>query len=425
MNIKKTNNIGALLRFVVLVSCIISFTSVKAVLPISPNTKISLLTCGAGYEVYSMYGHTALRIKDSTIGYDYVINYGIFSMGIDNFAYLFVKGETDYEVAASTFENFMDEYKEDNREVYENEIQLADSSKRIMLDYLEWNLQPEHKVYRYKFFSDNCATRIRDLLEKSAKISWDINPKNRIQSPNDAQFTNIINDYWQKKTNYTFRDIILIYQAKLPWINAGIQIPIAAPADTHLTYRAAMFLPDFLMDAVLNASILKNGKLVPLVKPTVQILKVNQKLVPEKLSWYEMPKFIIGLFFSFIILLTFLGIYKKRLYRFFDVLLLFITGVTGVLLVFMSFISVHECMRPNYNLWWAFPLNFVLFFIAIFSKRIMLQYYNFLFIVYGLFFLFLPFIPQSIAFIQCAFPLLIIIRYGAYFYLQKTIGNKK
>ena len=415
-SIRKT---GLLLRLFILLTFAAFFTSAKAILPTSPNTKISLLTCGAGYEVYSMYGHAALRIRDTSLNYDYVINYGIFSMGIDNFAYLFVKGETDYEVAVSSFENFMDEYIVDNREVYENEIQLSDSSKRVLIDYIEWNLQPENKVYRYKFFSDNCATRIRNILERSATISWSINQQNRIKSPSDAQFTNIVEDYWQKNTKYTFRDIILIYQAKIPWINAGIQLPIAAPADTHLTYRAAMFLPDFLMDAALNAKVIKNGKLIPLVKPTVQLLKVNPKLLPQKMPWYVMPQPVITGFFILIILLTLYGVYKKRLYRFIDSLLLFITGVIGILLVFMSFISVHECMRPNYNLCWALPINFLAFLVVIFSKQLLLKYYHFLFIVYSIFILLLPFVPQSIPFIHMVFPLLIMLRYIGYVSVKK------
>jgi len=421
--INKYKKKGVLLILVFLCSLSLSLTT-RASITVTPNTRISLLTCGAGYEIYSMYGHTAIRIKDSSIGYDYVVNYGIFSMGIDNFAWLYLKGETDYEVAASTFEDFMAEYRDDNREVYENEIQIPDSGKRILLDYLAWNLEPENKVYRYKFFSDNCATRIRDLLERSMKISWNTNPHNRIESPANAQFTNVIKDYWQKNTNYTFRDIILIYQDKIPWVNAGIQIPIAAPADTHLTYRAAMFLPDFLMDAALNASTVSNGKLIPLVKPTIQLLRADPRYIPVKLSWFLRPQAIITAFFLLIVLLTIYGLYKKRLYRFIDVFLLLITGLIGILLVFMSFISVHECMRPNYNLWWAFPFNFFVVFIALFSKRLMLKYYFLLMVLYGLFFISLPFIPQTIAFIQCVFPLLIIIRYSAYFYLQKTLNNK-
>ena len=398
--------------------------SVKAYIPITSETKISLITCGAGYEVYSMYGHTALRVKDTKLGYDYIFNYGVFSLQMDNFAYHFVKGETDYQVVITTFDSFIQEYVDDNRDVYENEFQLTDSSKRLIVDYLEWNLQPENKVYRYKFFSDNCATRIRDILEKSSQIHWNTNSENRVKPPQSGQFSLVINDYWKTKTQYTFRDIILIYQSKLPWINATIQIPIAAPADTHLTYRAAMFLPDFLMDAVQNATVINNGKSLPLVKSAVQLLVPNQKLLPVKPSILSSPFFVITIIFILLFIITLLGIYRRRLYRFIDCFLLFVTGVFGVLLVFMSFISVHESMRPNFNLWWAFPLNFIAFFFVLFSSRYLIKYYQFLFVLYGLFFFCLPFIPQSIPFIQCVFPLLILFRFIAYKSLLNTRDNK-
>ena len=402
----------------------LSVKPVNAFIPITTDTKVSLITCGAGYEVYSMYGHTALRVKDTKLGYDYIFNYGVFSLQMDNFAYHFVKGETDYQVVITTYDSFIQEYVDDNREVYENEFQLTDSSKRLIVDYLEWNLQPENKVYRYKFFSDNCATRIRDILEKNAEIQWNTNSENRIKPPQSGQFSVIINDYWRTKTQYTFRDIILIYQSKLPWINAAIQIPIAAPADTHLTYRAAMFLPDFLMDAVQNATVISNGKSIPLAKPAIQLLIPNQKLLPAKASILCSPFFVITIVFILLFVITLLGIYRRRLYRFIDCFLLFVTGLFGVLLIFMSFISVHESMRPNFNLWWAFPLNFLAFFFVLFSSRILIKYYQFLCVLYGLFFFALPFIPQSIPFIQCVFPLLILFRFIAYKSLQNTIDNK-
>jgi len=402
----------------------LSVKPVNAFIPITTDTKVSLITCGAGYEVYSMYGHTALRVKDTKLGYDYIFNYGVFSLQMDNFAYHFVKGETDYQVVITTYDSFIQEYVDDNREVYENEFQLTDSSKRLIVDYLEWNLQPENKVYRYKFFSDNCATRIRDILEKNAEIQWNTNSENRIKPPQSGQFSVIINDYWRTKTQYTFRDIILIYQSKLPWINAAIQIPIAAPADTHLTYRAAMFLPDFLMDAVQNATVINNGKSIPLVKPALQLLVPNTKTLPAKSSIISSPFVVITCISILLFLITLLGIYRRRLYRFIDCFLLFVTGIFGVLLIFMSFISVHESMRPNFNLWWAFPLNFIAFFIALYSSRFLIKYYQYLSIVYGLFFFSLPFIPQTIPFIQCVFPLLILFRFIAYKSLQNVSDNK-
>ena len=38
------------------------------------NIKVSVLTCSPGQEVYSLYGHTAIRVQDMTMGTDHVFN---------------------------------------------------------------------------------------------------------------------------------------------------------------------------------------------------------------------------------------------------------------------------------------------------------------------------------------------------------------
>ncbi len=44
------------------------------------SVEVSLLTCSPGTEVYSLYGHTAIRVKSYTTGEDWVFNYGVFSL---------------------------------------------------------------------------------------------------------------------------------------------------------------------------------------------------------------------------------------------------------------------------------------------------------------------------------------------------------
>jgi len=405
-------------KIVLAIFTILAFSVISYAVRVTPNTKISLITCGAGYEVYSMYGHTALRIQDSVIGYDYVINYGMFSMAADNFAYHFVKGETDYQVVAESFESFIEEYITDNRYVFQTELNIPDSSKIAINDFLEWNLRPENKVYRYKFFSDNCATRIRNILEEKAHVVWNETNINRAQFPSTSEFASVIQDYWQKKTAYTFRDIILIYQSKIPWINEAIQMPIAAPADTHLTYRAVMFLPDFLLDAVQNAHITYNNKVIPLAKSTKQLVFTDKYKIPQSLSWFERPQFIMPLFLCLVFIVSIWGIKRGRLYCFTDFLLMFISGLLGVFLFFMSFISVHECMFPNYNLLWAFPLNFIAAFAVLLSHKCLKYYYRFLIYLYVFFFIVIPFLPQHFLFVWMTIPIAILVRIASYYIVQ-------
>lgn len=387
----------------------------KGSLNVSPYTKVSVLTCSPGFEVYSMYGHTAIRIYDNTLHYDYVVNYGIFSMNIDNFAFLYVSGKTDYEVAAGRFDVFMSEYQYDNRTVYENILNVDTNDIKKIIDALEFDLKPENRVYRYKFHSNNCATKIRDVLERSLSIEWKSNNKNRIPFPQDADFYSLVSDYWKQNTNYSFRETILLYQEKIPWINAAIQIPIAAPADTHMNYRAAMYSPDFLLDAIQNARYRKNDNLLKLSAEATCILKADPSKNPITPSWWSKPLPVTIFIFILLTIITLIGYKKRRLFRFIDILLLLITGVIGIFLLFMSFISVHECMFPNYNLIWAMPLNFFFAFVALFNKKLFIHYYKLISIINISFLALLPLIPQTIPFYLCIFPLIMTVRYGTYY----------
>ena len=70
------------------------------------SIEISLLTCGPRQQVYSMYGHTAIRFLDKQSGRDLVVNYGVLSFDHPYFVLRFVFGLTDDEIASNAFELF-------------------------------------------------------------------------------------------------------------------------------------------------------------------------------------------------------------------------------------------------------------------------------------------------------------------------------
>ena len=43
------------------------------------SIRLSLLTCAPGEEIYSLFGHTAIRYENPSQGIDVVFNYGLFS----------------------------------------------------------------------------------------------------------------------------------------------------------------------------------------------------------------------------------------------------------------------------------------------------------------------------------------------------------
>ena len=74
------------------------------------SIRISLLTCAPGDEVYSLFGHTAIRYQDPQQKLDIVFNYGMFSFKTPHFLWRFIKGETDYELGVNSYQDFASEY---------------------------------------------------------------------------------------------------------------------------------------------------------------------------------------------------------------------------------------------------------------------------------------------------------------------------
>ena len=129
-------------------------------------------TCAPGEEIYSYFGHTAIRYEEPSKGIDWVFNYGIFNFGAPNFIFRFALGQTDYILGGMNYDRFAAEYIFDERSVWQQTLNLTPEEKQKLLALLIENSRPENRVYRYNFFYDNCATRPRDkicLLYTSSK----------------------------------------------------------------------------------------------------------------------------------------------------------------------------------------------------------------------------------------------------------------
>ena len=97
-----------------------------------PNTaklQVSVLTCAAGEDIYTVWGHTAVRVVDSINHTDIVFNYGTFDFNEPNFLAKFVKGSLLYFVSANYYADFLAEYKFDKREVVEQVLRLSTAEK--------------------------------------------------------------------------------------------------------------------------------------------------------------------------------------------------------------------------------------------------------------------------------------------------------
>ena len=143
------------LKGVLLTLILVSSAPVAAQEDIPPmdSVEFSLLTCQPHDEVYSLYGHTAIRYHELRPGgLDWAFNYGVFDFKKPHFVARFVFGLTDYELGAYPYKYFVKEYRRFGSMVTEQVLNLTDEEKMALHDALAINLRPENKIYRYNYF---------------------------------------------------------------------------------------------------------------------------------------------------------------------------------------------------------------------------------------------------------------------------------
>ena len=302
----------------------------------APRLRISLLTCGVGGEAWETFGHTGVHVIDSDNtgpGGNVVFNYGMFNGFDKDFELNFMKGKLLYYVGIETFSDFMSEYIEANRTVWEQIVNMRPDQKLALYQALRKNTLPENRYYKYDFFFDNCATRIRDIFPAT------LNPGFRYGPVIDSG------------ERITFRDIINRYFYYKHWTRVGVNILLGSKIDRPMTSSDIMFLPDFLSKGLQGATV--EG--LPISSKPEVIIK---GLPPEPVGTDE-PLFL----FWTIALLTVAGIAVRQLYwlgRVMSSLLLFATGLLGILILVMWFGTNHQTCADNYNLLWLLPTNLIL-----------------------------------------------------------------
>ena len=278
-------------------------------MPLSKNTKVSVLTCGKGNELYSVFGHTALRIKDDSNSLDVVYNYGMFDFRTENFYLKFIKGDLQYFVSAYAYNEFFYEYTLENRSIYEQELQLSAVQKQALFDSLNETLFSDKKYYTYKFIDRNCTTKVMD----------DINSV--VQQNCVTKTTNL---------DKTYREILYPYVENHFYENLGINVIFGKKVDN---LGEKLFLPNELMESLKTAKL--NGKLLA-GEPKI-ILRATETNTPMSL-WNN--------FYTFCILFVLLIISRKKSI-YLTVLTVF--GLFGVFLSLVGLYSYHQEIAYNYN----------------------------------------------------------------------------
>ena len=352
----------------------------------SSRIRVSLLTCTPGEELYSIFGHSAIRIIDSNNVTDYVYNYGTFNFDDEGFYLKFVRGKLLYYVSLERADDFIYNYMASGRGITEQLLNLSAEEKITVQKSLNENLKEENKYYKYDFFLDNCTTRLRDIITNNK------NPKPVLPAvmPVNTRFRQAIHAYLDKGGQY--------------WSKLGIDILLGAPTDKIMTAAEQEFLPDNLMSA------LDSSKNVKIIASKTNLYEIGGQKNEDNL-------FTPMLCFSLLFLMIFLISLSKSKFSTiiligFDHVFFFIIGLLGILLILMWVATDHTMTKNNFNLIWALPTHTLASFFITSNKNYAKRYFLFTMILMIALLISWLLLPQEMN--NSLLPIVLLIFYRSY-----------
>lgn len=284
------------------------------------NYEISILTCESGKEIYTSFGHSAIRIVNRDMNIDDVYNFGVFDFSTPHFYLKFIRGNLKYYVEKTTTQQFLSAYSYENRLVFEQKLCLPTEKTQKIVIQLENLILPNNKYYRYEFLRRNCTTELRELID--IKSGYD-------------------NSFLLSETNHTYRSCINSYLDNNLWVKEGINLVLGSSVDKRINNFETMFLPEFFSSGLNELTTNKGKKLV--YKSSCLNAKKEELTIHALFS----PTIIILLFCIIVFLIR-----SKTL----DMIFLGVIGLIGLLLFFISFYSRHTELITNFNLLWCNPI---------------------------------------------------------------------
>ncbi|PIV99131.1 MAG: hypothetical protein CO108_29420 [Deltaproteobacteria bacterium CG_4_9_14_3_um_filter_63_12] len=192
-----------------------------------------VLTMSPGAELFTVFGHNGLYLRDPRADIDEVYNFGAYETNDPNLLEGFLAGTQLYTSDTRSFHSMLAMYSHEERTVVAQKLDLPPAAAQRLVDALRVAIDPEHADYRYHWALANCSTKVRDLIAAALEgpfVSTTPNPE------------------------FTQRGEVLRHMASLPWVELGVDFIMAKGADEPLSEWDATFLPANLRDAMAKAT---------------------------------------------------------------------------------------------------------------------------------------------------------------------------
>jgi hypothetical protein len=307
------------------------------------DLRVDLYTYGPGSVYWERFGHDALVITDTTTGEAYAFNYGLFDFDQEDFYLNFARGIMIYRAAAWPVVDDIREYSGEGRSITSQHLNLTPAQRAQLRDFLIWNVQPEHSRYRYRYFEDNCTTRVRDALDRV--LGGALQPQ--LAGPTTH--------------GETYRGETDRLMSGQPWLMVLLDLGLGPYADQPLTRWSGAFIPARLMNE-LRDSRATDG--TPLVQSTTLLSPQRLPSPPASPPDMRWPLLIAGLVLGAAFIASAWLRNRYEVDRWWFVVVgssyALLAGLAGALMLVLWFGTAHRAAWANENLWLFNPLAWLL-----------------------------------------------------------------
>lgn len=303
---------------------------------VSAAPRIGIATMQPGEIFFERFGHNAIIVDDPALETPLSYNFGFFDMGEAGFIGRFVKGDMRYYLAQLRWRDDLQHYLETGRGVSIQWLDLTPAQAEAMAIALAENAKPENARYRYEYFTDNCATRIRDAIDRA--LGGALKPQLVSRSQGN-----------------TFRSEAVRLASPAPWMWLGFDIGLGPSSDQPMSRWDEAYVP-MRLAASLREAKLPDGR--PLVASEAVV--APHRIAPEppefQRAWWR------WLLAGLAIAALWLWMLQRRPRSAAGVALLFwgVAAVLGTVMLLIWLGTEHRFGWANHNLMLLSPMSWLL-----------------------------------------------------------------
>lgn len=227
--------------------------------------RVQLVTVGRGASLTAAWGHTGLLVADDASGLTIFYNYGAFNTSDVAALAGVAVGTAKYSVEAMEALGALKAFREEGRDVFLRELRLPPEARLALARQAAEDALPENKHYRYDPYFDNCATRVRDLLDGLTGGA-------------------LANATQGRPSPLTLREDGRRYLADRPATDTIVDLGTGREADAPATMWDALYLPLALDQAILDLTVTdaSTGRELPFVVRTTVYHDVEETPLVER-----------------------------------------------------------------------------------------------------------------------------------------------